>query len=184
MKNRLLQAMKSLPMLAEDKEKFVNEITKNSSSGIKECYYKMIDGEALVDVIESHIPTCMVINSVIIDGYLIKHAYKRLSSTYDHINLMETINNGVAFSTLYQSCNALDIVNHDGSYKIVHLSEGDIEEKSLNLYIQMLISDLGRYPTEEELIMIKSALEPLHAQFRKGIISITKEEFDSLITNK
>lgn len=33
MKNRLLQAMKSLPMLAEDKEKFVDVIINNSNSG-------------------------------------------------------------------------------------------------------------------------------------------------------
>lgn len=33
MKNRLLQAMKSLPMLAEDKEKFVNEIGNISNNG-------------------------------------------------------------------------------------------------------------------------------------------------------
>lgn len=33
MKNRLLQAMKSLPMLAEDKEKFVDIIISKSNSG-------------------------------------------------------------------------------------------------------------------------------------------------------
>lgn len=48
MKNKLLQAMKSLPMLAEDKEKFVNIIVNNSNSGgdnenIVYNYYKVTD---------------------------------------------------------------------------------------------------------------------------------------------
>lgn len=41
MKNRLLQTMKSLPMLAEDKEKFANEISNissNSSGGATSEY--------------------------------------------------------------------------------------------------------------------------------------------------
>ena len=48
MKNRLLQAMKSLPMLAEDKEKFVDVIINNSNSGggskLGYLYFRNIPG--------------------------------------------------------------------------------------------------------------------------------------------
>lgn len=49
MKNRLLQAMKSLPMLAEDKEKFIDIIINKSNSGggskLGYLYFRNIPGD-------------------------------------------------------------------------------------------------------------------------------------------
>lgn len=183
MKNRLLQAMKSLPMLAEDKEKFVNEIAKNSSSGIKECYYKVVSIEPLLGLMESTIPSCIILNSIIINGYLIKDAFMKQSSNVNYLNLKNLTDNASAFSTLYQSCNIMELSAYNDSIKISFLPEGDIKEKAFVYGVQDYEDKIGRDLTEEELIEVRNNFNNIFIEFYKGIVPITKEEFDSLITN-
>lgn len=174
MKNRLLQTMKSLPMLAKDKEKFVDVIVTNSNNrggSVKEYYYKVIENE------ENSITSEVIYDSVVKLGIfpnLIYECYKG-----DKLVCVEGFSN--EFSAKIKAIKIYDIPITFIDFKDRDYSDTSNFNKSIyqsgNIYDRIVqLADAFDFDQE----MKQELLDMYFNIFQE----ITKEEYESMITFK
>lgn len=188
MKNRLLQAMKSLPMLAEDKEKFVNEISNINSNGgggsIEYEYYKVPDLSKIGEFGEQY-ATFLQFLLMICDGCIVKVRVNELS----HYVLCD-IHSGQLISTDFES-QTLETI------KVLKI----LKSNNLKISPDIALNEYGKFVSNITPIYVigegNNVLEQLRDAtikmdesfkelFEMDVIyqlfkSITKEEYESMI---
>lgn len=188
MKNRLLQAMKSLPMLAEDKEKFVNEISNISTNGgggnVEYEYYKFPD-LSKIDEFGDQYSIFLLFFLKMSDGYIVKVYVNELSHyVLCDIHSGQLISADFEAQTLY-TIKALKILKNN-NLKIS-------PDPALNEYGEFVCDTTPKYVigegnnTIEQIIDIYSKIDKTFEDvFVMDVIyqlftPITKEEYESLI---
>ena len=174
MKNKLFNAMKSLPMTIEDKQEFVNTIVNNSNNGggsVKEYYYKVIENE------ENSITSEVIYDSVVKIGIfptLIYECYKG-----DKLVCVEGFSN--EFSAKIKAIKIYDIpitfidfndrdyADTSNFYKSIYQS-GSIYDR--------IVQQADAFGINQEIK--QEILDMYFSRFQE----ITKEEYESMITFK
>ena len=174
-------------------KKLSNVGGSNNSQGYEESYYKVIDKDAFIAILENVYILITGINGIIFEGNYMNYIVNRLTSSKEVISGLQILYNAInasndvsiAFSYSHKPITCVHTNEYNSDLITIQYPEGDMIDKYFYEVVKSNEIDLGRPLTEEEKTQIREVInEDFSTYVYSAITPISKEEFEALITNK
>ena len=177
-------------------KKLSNVGGSNNSQGYEESYYKVIDKDAFIAVLENLWMLIAGVNGVIVGGNYANYVIRELNSSQELTSVSGILDSAlnapndlsIAFSYSHKPITCIHTSKYNNDLITIHYPEGDWSDRYFYYYLNKYERDLGRPLTEEEKTQFIEGSEGMIGEMNtylySAITPISKEEFEALITNK